>query len=302
MTTAVMPPGAAGRRGAVRSWGLRRRRAANAILWSACAVALALVVAPVVWIVSDVASRSLVHWHWGLLTRTTVGQGGGLANAIVGTFVIVVGVALVAGTVGIGGGIYLAEYCSERGAVLLRGASEVLAGVPSIVLGYVGYITLVVALHWQFSLGAAFIVLSLMVVPYVVKATEVALRQVPTSYREAADGLGMRNGYALRKVVIKPALPGIATGLIVAMAIALGETAPLLYTAGWSDHFPTMRLTHSPVGYLTYVTYVFYNEPYASSHQLSHLSALLLIVFVLILIVASRVLVAATQRHAADQA
>ena len=124
---------------------------------------------------------------------------------------------------------------------------------------------------------------------------------MPASYREGAAALGMRSGYALRKVVIRPALPGIATGLIVAMAIALGETAPLLYTAGWSDHFPTLHLTHSPLGYLTYVTYVFYNEPYASSHQLSHLAALLLIVLVLILIVASRLLVAATQRHAADR-
>src|SRR5262249_23734328 len=108
---------------------------------------------------------------------------------------------------------------------------------------------------------------------------------------------GMRPGYALRTIVLRPALPGIATGLIMAMAIALGETAPLLYTAGWSDHYPTAHLTHSPVGYLTYVTYVFYNQPYESSRQLSHLAALLLIALVLIFIAASRVLVKLTQRY-----
>src|SRR5262249_47961302 len=97
------------------------------------------------------------------------------------------------------------------------------------------------------------------------------------------------------------ALPGIITGVIVAMAIALGETAPLLYTAGWSDHFPTGQLTHSPVGYLTYVTWVFYNQPYESSRQLSHLAALLLIVLVLLFISASRLLVRVTQRHAPNQ-
>lgn len=261
-----------------------------------------LVVAPVAWIIGDVVARAVVNWRWSLLTNTTVGQGGGLANAIAGTLLIVAGVALIAGILGIGSGIYLSEFGAGRTSAILRGASEVLSGVPSIVLGYVGYVALVVGLHWQFSLAAALIVLSVMVVPYIIKSTEVALRLVPTSYREGAEALGISTAYAVRRVVVKPALPGIITGVIVAMAIALGETAPLLYTAGWSDQFPTAHLTHSPVGYLTYVTYVFYNQPYESSRQLSHLAALLLIVLVLLFITASRVLVRLTQRHAPDQA
>ncbi|MHB8438764.1 MAG: phosphate ABC transporter permease PstA [Acidimicrobiales bacterium] len=277
--------------------GLRRRRIADLVLWGACTVALGLVVAPVVWIVVGVASQGLSHFHFGELTQTTVGQAGGLANAIVGTFVIVVTVGVAAGAVGVAGGVYLAEFATARSGSFLRGASEVLSGVPSIVLGYVGYVTLVVALHWGFSLAAALIVLSVMVVPYIVKSTEVALRQVPTEYREGGEALGFRGAYALRKLVLRPAMPGIATGVIVALAIALGETAPLLYTAGWSNGFPTAHLTHAPIGYLPYVVYVFYNEPYASSHQLAHLAALLLIMLVLVLIVVARVIVAATQRH-----
>jgi phosphate transport system permease protein len=281
--------------------GLRRRRAANWALWGACGVALVLVVIPVVWIIAGVASRALGHWHWSVLTKTTVGQGGGLANAIVGTFVIVICVAIVAGAIGVCGGVYLAEFAKERRGSFLRGASEVLAGIPSIVLGYVGYITLVVAFHWGFSLAAALVVLSIMVMPYIVKSTEVALRNVPTAYREGAEALGMRSGYTLRKLVIRPALPGVATGLIVALAIAIGETAPLLFTAGWSDHLPTLHLTHAQIGYLPYVVYEFYNYPSASSHQLSNLAALLLIVIVLLLIVVARLVVSMTQRYSPDR-
>jgi phosphate transport system permease protein len=284
-----------------RSGRLRRRRVANWALWGACAIALALVVTPVVWILEGVITKALSHWHWSVLTTKTVGQGGGLANAIVGTLLIVFGVAIVAGVVGIAGGVYLAEYAPGRAGSFLRGASEVLAGIPSIVLGYVGYITLVVAFHWGFSLAAALIVLSIMVVPYIVKTTEVALRNVPTAYREGGEALGMRSGFILRKLVIWPALPGIATGFIVAMAIALGETAPLLYTAGWNANYPTLSLTHSAVGYLPYAVYSFYNYPYASSKQLSNLSALLLIVLVLLLIVVARIIVSVSQRNAPDR-
>lgn len=303
MTQAVQPVQSmpVPRRSGSRWTSLGARRARNRLAWGLCGVALALVVAPVVWILWGVAAKALAHWHWSVLTKSTVGQGGGLANAIVGTFVIVIGVAVLAGIVGVAGGVYLAEFSSERIGSFLRGASEVLAGVPSIVLGYVGYITLVVAFHWGFSLSAALVVLSVMVVPYVVKSTEVALRQVPTSYREGGEALGMRSGRLLRTLVVKPALPGIATGLIVALAIALGETAPLLYTAGWSDHFPTAHLTHSPVGYLPYVVYEFYNQPYATSHQLSNLAALLLVALVLLLIVIARVVVAVTQRHSPER-
>jgi phosphate transport system permease protein len=280
---------------------VRRRRAGNATLWAVSAAALVLVVTPVAWIVVDVTSKALAHWHWSVLTKDTVGQSGGLGNAIAGTFLIVFGVAILAGIVGIAGGVYLAEFASGRSASFLRGASEVLAGVPSIVLGYVGYITLVVALHWGFSLAAALVVLSIMVVPYIVKSTEVSLRNVPTAYREGGEALGMRSSYTLRKLVIRPAMPGIATGLIVALAIALGETAPLLYTAGWNANYPKLAITHSQVGYLPYAVYEFYNYPYASSRQLSNLAALLLIVLVLLLIVIARVIVSVTQRHAPDR-
>jgi phosphate transport system permease protein len=279
---------------------LTRRRLWNGALWAGCGVALVLVVAPVIWIVAGILAKSLPNWHWDVLTTTSTAAGGGLLNAIVGTFVIVGGVAVIGGAIGVAGGIHLAEYTLQGKGGLLRGASEVLSGVPSIVMGYVAYLALVVGLKWGFSLGSALVVLSILVIPYITKTTEVAIRNVPTAYREGAEALGMRSGDALRKLVLRPALPGIATGIIVAMAIALGETAPLLYTAEWSNELPKAALTHSPVGYLTYPVYQVVNTTLPSIQQWAY-SALLLIVFVLLLIVVARVIVARTQRHSPDR-
>ncbi|HAM01558.1 MAG TPA: phosphate ABC transporter permease PtsA [Acidimicrobiaceae bacterium] len=270
-------------------------------MWTLCSIALALVVAPVVWLVAGIVAQAVPDWRWNVLTTNQLGNGGGVLNAIEGTFLIVAGVMVLAGVVGIAGGLYLAEYASARHGSLLRGASEVLSGVPSIVLGYVGYIALVVALHWGFSLLAGWIVLSVLVIPYITKTTEVAIRNVPTSYREGGDALGMRSGYMLRRLVMKPALPGIVTGLIVAAAISLGETAPLLYTAGYNSKGPSGALTHSPVGYLTYDVFTFYNEPYKSAQHLAYEAALLLIVLVVLLIVVSRFIVSYSQRYSPDR-
>jgi phosphate transport system permease protein len=281
---------------------LRRRRFGNRVLWVACAGALALVVTPMVWIVVGITTRALSHWHWGVLTTTSSAPTWGVANAVVGTFLLMAGVLVLTGIVGVAGGVYLAEFAPQRSGSFMRGASEVLAGVPSIVLGYVGYLTLVVALHWGFSLAAAVIVLSVMVVPYVMKSTEISLRQVPTNYREGAEALGMRSGYTLRTLVITPALPGIVTGLIVALAISLGETAPLLYTANFTSHYPTLQLTHSSVPYLTYLVYTFFYYPNARAQNMAHVAALLLILMVIVLIVVIRVIVSMTQRYAPERA
>lgn len=110
----------------------------------------------------------------------------------------------------------------------------------------------------------------------------------------------MTRTHSLRRIVLRSALPGISTGiiLILALAISVGETAPLLYTAGFSNSMPSFHLTHSPIGYLTYAVWSFFDEPSASLNVLAHDAALLLIVIVLALILASRLLVRLTRRYA----
>jgi phosphate transport system permease protein len=267
-------------------------------------LSLVLVIGPAAWLVIGVVSRAAAHWQWNVLWRSGEGTGGGLFQAILGTLILMLGVFIVAGTIGVMAGIHLSELARPRrngkaSGGFLRIASDVLSGFPSIVLGYVGYVALVVGLHWGFSLLPAVIILSIMVIPYIAKSTETALRQVPTNYREGAEALGMSPGYGLRKVVLKTALPGIATGLLLALAIASGETAPLIYTAGWTTANPSGSLVHSHgFAYLTYPVFTFFNLPDNSAHYLAYDAALLLIVLVAILLVTSRIIVARTQRHA----
>ncbi len=263
---------------------------------------LALIVGPAMWILIGIVVDAVPHWKWNVLTTSTQGSSGGLENAILGTLVLMAGVLVLAGGIGISAGIYLAELVKVRangkhGGGLLRSATNVLAGFPSIVLGYVGYVALVLGLHWGFSLMPALIILSMMVVPYITRSTESAIRQVPRSYREGAEALGMTPGHALRKVVLRSALPGIVTGLLIALAISSGELAPLLLTAGWTNSLPSASLVHHQVAYLTYPIWTFYNLPYSQAHYLAYDAALLLIVMVLLLLTISRIIVAHTQRH-----
>jgi phosphate transport system permease protein len=263
-------------------------------------IALALVVGPALWLVGGVLVHAVPDWQWSVITTNTAGETGGLRQAILGTLLITLGVLVIGGTISILTGLYLAEFATGRLRTVLRSGYEILSGVPSVVLGLVGYLVLVSVggLDWKYGLMPAVLVLSVIIIPYITKATETALLQVPTSYREGADALGIPSAWTLRKIVLKSALPGIVTGVLVATAISVGETAPLLYTAGWSDFTPTLQLTGQPIAFLTYPVFAFYNLPDTGAKILSYDAGLLLLVFVLLVIIAGRLIVAWSRRHA----
>jgi len=266
--------------------------------WSLCILALLVVVAPALAIVGGLLQQAWPALNFHLITATTAN--GGLQNAILGSLLLCLGVLIVAGPIGIAGGIYLAEFAALRRGSLLRLGYETLAGIPSIVVGFVGYIVLAQALHWGFSLLAGILALSTLVLPYVVKTTEVALIQVPTTLRDAGAALGLSRLTTLRRAVLPPALPAIASGLVVALAISLGETAPLLYTVGFTDQNPTLNLFHSPLAYLTYVVYLNSTLPTKLEHEVAGAAGVVLIGLLLLLIGIGRAVARWSARYSAS--
>lgn len=264
------------------------RVAFNFTLAALCAVAFLLVIAPladILWLVFERGSRAM---SWTLFTQVTNGISGGLLNAIEGTLVLSCGAVLFAAPVGVAAGIYLAEYGVGNWGSSVRFLCDVLVGVPSIVLGYFSYVTLVIGMGWQFSALAGAITLAVLVVPYIARFTELAMRQNPAALREAAYALGCKEHQVVLRVLLPAARSGVLTGILLSFAITVGETAPLIYTAGWSNYMWSGRLTHEPIGYLTYVIWSFINQPFASAHALAYAAAFLVIMVVLAINVLAR--------------
>jgi phosphate transport system permease protein len=264
------------------------RRLFSIVGWIATGLALALLSVLMVWILAVVFLRGFDALSLSLLTTVTQGSGGGLLNAIEGTVVLSAGALLLAVPFGVVAGTYVSECCFSHWASIIRFLADVFVGLPSIVMGYFGYVTMVEWLGWNFSVAAGAIILALICLPYICRTTELALGQVPSDLREAAYALGASERRVILRICLPAALPGVLTGILLALAISVGETAPLLYTAGWSNYLWNGQLTHSPIGYLTYAVFTFINEPFATANALAYAAAFLVTGFVLLVNIIAR--------------
>jgi phosphate transport system permease protein len=260
---------------------MRRRALSSLMFWLSVASVLAALI-PVGMILFFVVGKGIGALNLSFFTHapTPVGEvGGGMANAIVGSLMMVSLGAGFAIPVGVVTGIYLSEYQGTKYASLVRFAADTLNGVPSIVIGIFVYALLVLPVkHFSgFAGGAA---LGVMMLPLIIRTTEELLRMVPMALREGAYALGATRSRAVFSVVLPAALPGILTGVILALARTAGETAPLMFTA-LNNQFWSTSLDQ-PMASLTVQVYTYAISPYDDWHRQAWAGALVLVVIVLI--------------------
>ncbi|HVI96231.1 MAG TPA: phosphate ABC transporter permease PstA [Anaeromyxobacter sp.] len=265
------------------------RQAVNVVATGVCALTVVIALAPLASLLWLVVSKGAAGLSPGFFVHrpAPVGEpGGGVGPAIVGTFYMVGMACLVSLPIGIGGGVYLAERGDGTYGRVVRFTSEVLAGVPSIVLGVVAYEIVVVRMG-RFSAIAGACALSLVMIPPLARATEEFVRLVPTTLREASLALGVPAWRTSLKVVLRTALGGIVTASLLAIARAAGETAPLLFTA-LNNQYWNLR-PDLPTASLTVQIYNYAISPYESWHAQAWTAALVLLLLVGLLNLGARV-------------
>ncbi len=264
------------------------RRSKNLLMYGLCILSTIIAVVPLVLIFYHTISlgASAINWEFFTELPKPVGEeGGGLANAIVGTLILVGLGSLIGLPVGILGGIYLSEYENNAFSTSVRFMTDVLNGVPSIVMGVVAY-TLVVIPMRHFSAYAGGLALGILMIPTITRTTEEMLKTVPRSYREAALALGIPQWKTTLRIVLRTAMGGIVTGIMLAIARAAGETAPLLFTA-LNNRFWHTSLDQ-PIASLTVFIYNYGVSPFDDWIAQAWGGALVLITLILVLSVAVR--------------
>jgi phosphate transport system permease protein len=266
----------------------RRRRVISKLVEVACAGSVAVALVPLGLVLYFVVSRGLPALTWTFFTHMPkpVGEtGGGMANAIVGSLILLVIAAVIAVPVGILCAVYLSEYPKSRLSLGARFAADILNGVPSIVVGIFAY-ALVVLPFKRFSALAGGVALAIMMLPIIVRTTDELLGLVPPNLREGALALGATRGRAVFTVILPAALPGIITGILVALARVAGETAPLLFTS-FNNRFWSTRLDQ-PIASLTVQIFTYAIAPYEDWHQQAWAGATVLIGAVLLCSILAR--------------
>ena len=293
MSASVVPIGGRPARAGARR--LVRRRISSGIMIALTFVAAAVAVVPLVVILGYLLKEGAGALSLDFFThmpRPAGEPGGGMANAIVGTLILVGVASLIGLPIGIGAGLYLAEHKGTKLAEVVRFLADVLNGLPSIVMGIFAWEFLVKPLgHFSALAGGAAI--GAMMIPLVTRTTEEMVRTVPQSLREAALALGYPRWRTSLQIVLRTALGGIVTGVLVAVARVAGETAPLLFTV-IGNQFWSTDLTQ-PIAALPLQIYTYATGPYDDWHAQAWAGSLVLIGLVLIISVIARIMTRA--RH-----
>jgi phosphate transport system permease protein len=256
------------------------RRAKNNFVSFAAVAAVVLVLIPLGAIFAYLVYKGIGSINWAFLTQTPkpVGEeGGGMANAIAGSALILAIASVMGVPLGIGAGIYLAEYGQNRLGTLIRFTADVLNGVPSIVIGIVAY-ALVVLTQKHFSALAGGVALAIMMIPTITRTTEEMLLLVPNTVREAAYGLGVSRWRTTLSITLRTATSGVITGVMLAFARIAGETAPLLFTA-FGNQFWNWKL-NQPTAALSLQIFNYAISPFDEWHRQAWAGALILIVLI----------------------
>jgi phosphate transport system permease protein len=268
----------------------RRRKLVNAVALALSLAAMGFGLFWLIWILFETIYLGVAGLSLQLFTESTPApnvEGGGLANAIVGSLVMVFAATAIGTPIGLFAGIYLAEY-GQRGwlGAVTRFINDILLSAPSIVIGLFIY-AVVVARVRSFSGYAGILALALIVIPVVVRTTENMLQLIPTALREAAFALGAPKWIVIRSVTLKAAMAGVVTGVLLALARIAGETAPLLFTA-LSNQFFSWNLAQ-PMANLPVTIFKFAMSPFANWQELAWAGVFLITVGVLVLNILARV-------------
>ena len=275
----------------------RRRKLVSSLFVGYCALSVLLALVPLAFILFFVVTQGIQAINIDFFTHmpTPVGEpGGGMANAIVGTLILTGLGSLMAIPIGIMSGIYMSEYAGSRVASAVRFAADTLNGVPSIVIGVFAYGVAVLPFK-QFSAIAGGIALGIMMIPIIARTTEELLLLVPGTMREGALALGATRARAVFSVVLPAALPGIVTGIVLALARIAGETAPLLFTS-FNNRFFTTSLKQ-PIASLTVQVFTYAISPYEDWHRQAWAGALVLVTIVFLCSLFARLATRRLEQH-----
>ena len=213
------------------------QRVAVGFMWVLAAITFAVLV----FILAFILAHGLPHVTWSFLTQspTSMGREGGVFPMMVGTILVAGLAVLVAAPIGVATAVYLTEYTREgRLTAVIRFGADCLAGVPSIIFGLFGFVFFAITLGMGLSVLSGSLTLALMVLPTIIRTSEEAIRSVPTAYREVSFGLGSTRWQTVIYVVLRSALPGISTGIVLSLGRSISETAAVMLTAGSALRLP----------------------------------------------------------------